>query len=183
MTYEYNRVVLPPDDNSDPSYTLNIDRTKVWGVFFGLFGMPNNERIIVSHGSIQDAIPDHALVQNFLMTATARPQTFQALTQEGLYVNRTFNVLDAHVDEFVELSQLAWETFENDSEFAAHPFGLFRPELEIEGLVPLQLFTWYDSLFSWERSRNPDEAASENFARRRMLTVTSSAIATRLVRL
>ena len=184
MSYEFTRIILPSTIPSNTgSFIDDIDKTQIWGTFFGLFGMPNNERIIVSQGTIRDVVPDDAVVSHFKMQATARPETFSHLDRPGVYVNRTFNVLAEHVDEFVQLSTVACQTFESDDEFAAHPFGLFRPELEISGLVPMQLFTWYDNLSSWERSRNPDETASENFARRRLLTVTSTAIATRLVSL
>ena len=186
MTYEFTQIVLPTAGLEQPSFVDDIDRSCIWGTFFGLFGIPNNQRIIVSRmtdRSLRDAIPDSAIVNHFTMAATARPVDTQPLSRDGLYVNRTFNILPDHVDEFVELSKVAWQTFETDDEFAAHPFGLFRPDQVIDGLVPMQLFTWYDNLASWERSRNPDEAASENFSRRRLLTVTSSAIATRLVTL
>ena len=180
MSYVYLRVRLPGAEQT--SWLETLDRDQIWGVFFGLFGMRNDERIIVTHDADLDTAQVEVLEQ-FTMTATARPEKFAALDREGIYVNRTFNVLEQHVNEFVNLSKGAWQTFETDEEFSAYPFGLFRPDKEIDGLVPLQLFTWYESLHAWERSRNPDEAASANFARRRELTVTSSAIATRLVAL
>lgn len=183
MTYEFTQIALPTEGSGEDSFVNDIDRRIVWATLFGLFGMPNNQRIIVSQGSIRDKIPESALVDHFRMTATARPTNFTPLTRDGIYVNRTFNIPPDHVDEFVALSKTAWQTFETDDEFAAQAVGLFQPDRTVDGLVPMQLFTWYDNLASWERSRNPAEAASENFARRRLLTVTSSAIATRLISL
>ena len=43
------------------------------------------------------------------------------------------------------------------------------------------LVTWYDGLESWQISRRPNPAATENFLRRRELTQSTTAIATRLV--
>ncbi|NKB98156.1 MAG: hypothetical protein GKR90_06630 [Pseudomonadales bacterium] len=176
---------MPPtiDPSGDASFIDEIPKDAIWGSFMALFGMANNERIVVTNQQLSTQIPQESVVEQFSMAATTRPAKFVPLTTEGLYVIRTFNVHSEHVDEFVELSQSAWTTFETDGEFAAGAQGLFRPQIERNGLVPMQLFTWYDGLSSWERSRAPDENARDSFARRRLLTHSTSAIATRLTEL
>lgn len=177
--YRYNRIRLPED--IDTPFTKSIDQSQVWGTFAALFGLVDIERVVISYGSIADAVPASHHLENFSMVPTARPTEFAPLNGEGLYVLRTFNVLEAHVEEFVELSQSAWKTFEGSDDFAAGPKGLFRPAAQENGLVPMLLITWYDGLASWERSRAPDENARENFLRRRLLTHSTSALATRLI--
>lgn len=179
--YEYNLIRLEKPAEGRDTIIAALSETSLWGVFGALFGLRNDERIIISRGSIRENIPQAYSLDTFAMTATARPTQFIPLQRPGVYVIRTFSIQPDHVDEFVELSQAAWQTFETDDEFAAAAQGLFRPERLQNGLVPMQLVTWYNHLSSWERSRNPDEQSSENFARRRLLTQSTSAIATRLV--
>jgi hypothetical protein len=183
--YDYNRIILPPTINpsGEPTYLEQIPRKAIWGTFSALFGMASNERIVITREKLGAIIPSENLVEQFAMAATARPIEFAPLSADGLYVLRTFNVLAEHVEEFVELSQNAWTTFETDGEFTAGPQGLFHPNVLRNGLIPMQLVTWYDGLSSWERSRAPDENARDNFARRRLLTQSTSAIAARLAEL
>lgn len=181
MMYQYNRIRLP-EKHAEP-FTRSIDQSQIWGTFAALFGLLDTERVIISHGSIEADVPTGNHLECFSMAPTARPTQFAPLSGEGLYVLRTFNVLEPHVEEFVELSQSAWQTFEGDEDFVAGPKGLFRPATLDNGLVPMLLITWYDGLASWERSRTPDDNARENFMRRRVLTESTTAIATRLVEL
>lgn len=168
---------------------------EVWGRFGGLFGLASNESILMLHGAAdlseqdfrQACGHDIEIIGCLRLAATLRPRTFTPLTRPGVYVFRTFRVPGRDVDEVVELSGAAWETFELGTEdaaadYRAEPQGLFREKAagrsEDQDVL---LLTWYDDLASWERSRTPDPAATERFRRRHALTRWSSAIATRLL--
>ncbi len=160
-----------------------------WGIWGGLFGVASDEQIVVAaaHGDVSEAafaapVEATALeVRRFaLLEPTARPLARAPRERPGLYVFRFFTVLPESIDEFVDLSTAAWTTFENAADYAAEPQGLFRPKRAAAAAQDMLLVTWYDSLTSWATSREPDPAARERFARRRELTSSTVAYATRL---
>jgi len=154
----------------------------IWGVFSGLFGLAGNELIVVSADATNaPAAASPLAVASEAWQPTARPVDMDPCSKEGLYVFRRFHVREGDVDEVVALSRQAWETFEIGQDYAAQPQGLFRPPSDDEGIVKLMLVTWYDGFASWETSRRPAPEAAENFRRRHALTLTTYAVATRLV--
>jgi hypothetical protein len=163
---------------------------KPWAVANGLFGFWTNELLLVTTWPraadastlLTPNLPEGAeIVEQHNFVATARPVDDTPLSSPGLYVHRFFEVRNADVDRFVALSEEAWNTFENTSEYAAQPQGLFcqRDRSDESGLM--LLVTWYDRFESWERSRTPPPEAETNFRARAMLTRRSMAFATRLV--
>ncbi len=159
---------------------LASQRKILWATFTGLFGLPMNQVIAISHGSPVHPPADAEVVDAGPWQPTARPTTTAPLSEPGLYVLRHFAVAPADVDEFVALSSAAWPAFEGDGEFATLPRGLFHGGVAADGTVSMQLVTWYDSFASWERSRAPAPQAAENFRRRHALTRATSAMALRL---
>ena len=165
------------------------ERSQLWGVFSGLFGLASNELFVVSSAQL-DAFPsDSKVLSQERWQATARPTSAAGLVEPGLYVFRRFHVRNADVEELVELSQAAWQTFEHGENYASQPVGLFRPDADADtniersdadAIVRMQLVTWYDGFPSWSASRTPHPDASENFRRRHQLTTTTYAIATQL---
>jgi len=154
----------------------------LWGAFNPLFGPASNELLMVSAlDDDAEPIASPASVAAEVWSPTARPADSTPCSRQGLYVFRRFFVREQHVDEVVALSKQAWETFEGSADYAAEPQGLFRPGTDAEGVVRLMLVTWYDSFDSWETSRQPAPAARENFQRRHALTLSTYAVATRLV--
>ncbi len=151
---------------------------KLWAALTPLFGAASNEVIVITNervGELSETVASEVWIP------TVRPTSRTPLERPGLYVLRRFVIEPDDVDEVVELSNQAWETFENTSEYEAEPMGLFDPGAGEDGLVSLALVTWYDGFSSWETSRRPSEEARDNFARRFALTRSSSAIAARLV--
>ena len=154
----------------------------LWGAFSGLFGLAQNEVLVVSSSDGDDALEAGPLAQDAeVWQPTARPLDRQALTLPGLYVFRRFHVAENDVDEVVALSKQAWNTFETSDGYAAEPQGLFRPAADDDGVVRMMLVTWYDGFASWETSRNPAPEARDNFRRRHQLTRLTYAVATRLI--
>lgn len=151
-----------------------------WGVFRGLFGLAANELIVVSTDGFAAALQPWTIQQENWQP-TVRPLDVQPCSQPGLYVFRRFHVRRQDVDEVVHLSTQAWRTFAGATDYAAEPMGLFQPDADEEGIVKLQLVTWYDGFASWQHSRKPHPQAAENFRRRQQLTLTTYAIATQLV--
>ncbi len=154
----------------------------LWGAFAGLFGPASNELLVIS--ALVDAaqpVASPAAVAQETWQPTARPAGTEPCQRPGLYVFRRFVVREEHVEEVVTLSRQAWETFETSADYAAQPQGLFRPATDADGVVRLMLVTWYDGFDSWETSRQPSPAAQENFQRRHALTLSTYAVATRLV--
>lgn len=171
------------------SLTNHLAPREIWGAFHGLFGVGSNELIAVTVGS-DDAVTesietarglevDH--VEALLLKPTARPTTTAPLTREGLYVFRFLDVAHADVEEIASLSARAWQTFEGCRDYRAEAQALFcqRDRSEVRGRM--LLLTWYDGLSSWQTSRQPPQAARENFQRRHALTDGTVAYATRLV--
>lgn len=162
--------------------------TSLWGAFHGLFGIGSNEFIMVtSSGLDQDpvtaiSLPDDVdRVQERVLVPTVRPTSDQPLTRPGLYVFRFFDVRDADVEEIAQLSLSAWTTFEDTSDYAAEPQGLFCQQDRSSERGVMLLLTWYDGLNSWQTSRRPHPDATANFRRRHELTFGTIAYATRLI--
>ncbi len=169
--------------------TSRLAPASVWGAFHGLFGVGSNELIAVTVGD-DDAVDasietaqrlDVDQVDALTLKPTARPTSTDPLTREGLYVFRFLHVRNADIDEIASLSAQAWRTFESSDEYRAEAQALFcqRDRSEIRGRM--LLLTWYDGLNSWQTSREPPAEAEALFQRRRTLTSSSIAYATRLV--
>ena len=166
---------------TDPS-----EGVRVWGAFYGLFGIGSNELVVMLQSETAEpaaALADagFAIVERHALAPTVRPTSFAPLERAGLYVFRFFDVRNDDVDEIAALSQQAWTSFEDTDAYAAEPQGLFcDAERSTERGVML-LLTWYDGLGSWQTSRKPAPAARENFQRRHALTEGTIAYATRLI--
>ena len=170
--------------------TAELAPERLWGAFFGLFGVGSDELLAITVGSaaqVEETIAaaqrlDGATCLSALpLSPTARPTTAAPLQREGLHVLRFFAVAPADYDEFVDLSRTAWETFETTDAYRAEPQGLFcQPDPTDEDGAML-LVTWYDGLGSWQASRRPPAAARQRFARRGELTRSTVAYATRLI--
>ena len=171
------------------SLTGRLSPGEIWGTFHGLFGVGSNELIAVTAGdddavnaSIETARSldvDH--VGALLLKPTARPASTKPLTREGLYVFRFLDVANADVDEIASLSAQAWRTFERPDDYQAEAQALFRQHDLSQVRGRMLLLTWYDGLNSWQTSREPPAEAASLFQRRRRLTASSIAYATRLV--
>ncbi|MEM8765903.1 MAG: hypothetical protein AAGE43_00545 [Pseudomonadota bacterium] len=169
------------------------DGVAVWGVWAGLFGIASNELIVVVAAAgardleaftapLASSAVDVEVIDSLLLAPTVRPERPTPCDRPGLYVFRFFEVLGRDVEEIAALSKEAWETFENTDAYAAEPQGLFRQAGQgAEESGRMLLVTWYDGLESWQTSRQPNPAATENFLRRRELTAGTVALATRLL--
>ena len=171
----------------DAEGTLTPAGLSLWGVWYGLFGLRSDELVLVTHASLSE---DHLgivnerlpgrVVEQYELVPTVRPRDVTPPTQSGLYVFRFFDVDPRHVDEIAQLSDTAWNTFENSAAYAAEPQALFGPRDRTRPGRML-LLTWYDGFDSWVTSRQPAPEARENFQRRRALTRGTLAYATRLL--
>ncbi|HEX4197414.1 MAG TPA: hypothetical protein VHZ26_08230 [Caulobacteraceae bacterium] len=116
------------------------------------------------------------------LAPTIRPAPGAALKAGGIYVHRWFEVETAAFDEFIALSAEAWPDFE--SRFDAQIFGLFDLTSGRAGEPPgrrhLLLITRYASHGVWEDSRDPSTAAMQTFARRAVLTLSTTGASTLL---
>jgi len=154
----------------------------LWGMWQGLFGVPSDQLILMTQherGASALKLPDgiEALEQHNLR-ATARPTSAQPEKRRGVYVFRTFATYRDHIDEIVQLSSEAWQTFESGKDYEALPVGLFAP-VEPAATCAMHLLTWYPDFTAWQNSRNSDPQALRRFAARRALTTSTVAIATR----
>lgn len=160
---------------------------RLWGAFYGLFGLPSNELVVVTFGeaaAVGELVSSHpaiARAETLLLEPTVRPTTDEPRTREGLYVFRFFDVAHKDVDEIANLSFEAWKHFENSDRYRAIPQGLFREHDTSSATGKMLLCTWYDGLPSWQTSRAPPGPAAERFRRRHTLTQGTIAYATRLL--
>ena len=161
--------------------------SKLWGLWQGIFGMAAHQLMAVSaHTESNDGWqpPEGCeVVSQWVVKATARPQSAAPLTRAGVYVFRDFWLPFEHLDEAVALSSAAWQTFEGAEAYSAEPMGLFAPAQAMPASQEcrLHLLTWYPDFTSWETSRQSDPAAMQRFIARRALTRTTQAVATRLL--
>ena len=118
--------------------------------------------------------PGVAAVEAERLSATARPDAPSVLRPGGVVAHRWFELDPDDWDEFLELSEQAWPTFE--SLYETEILGLFRADAPA-GTARALLLTRYSSLAEWERSRQATAAtegegadAGRRFLRRRQLT-------------
>lgn len=151
-------------------------------VFRGIFGAASNELLSITawdEGSPADISVDGAKTTDVeVLEPTVRPKTTVPLPEGGIYVLRWFTIPSDNFGEFVQLSDEAWVSME--AAFRAIIIGLFRAASSSEGKTRMLLYTWYESLAEWERSRDqrPEAGASEawrRFLRRHLLTEFTSA--------
>ena len=194
MSERYRLVHLRGTGNDTSDLTRTVadrrerwrsDGVQVWGLWCGLFGVASNEALLMLAAADEEDLQPLENEQTQVLssrgfTPTVRPQTSTPVSRPGIYVFRSFTIASASVDEFVELSTQAWVTFEDAQSYSAVPQGLFREVSDAEQ-IDMLLVTWYDSLASWQTSRQPAAEARERFARRRELTRSTVALATTLI--
>ena len=107
------------------------------------------------------------------LVPTVRPTSDVAVSGDGVWAHRWFEIDPSNLDEFVELSAGAWPQFESAHD-GTQVFGLFHSQDDPSRLL---LVTRYASLAMWEQSRpyNPSptegtDQARANFMRRAELT-------------
>ena len=149
---------------------------RYWGLFNGLFGLRSNEVYLVTAGEFDAGRTGFEVADTITLEPTVRPVEFSPPDQAGVYVFRWFTVKPESVAEITALSNEAWVSFEAD--FEARIQGLFVESGNNPG--KMLLITWYRNLSVWEASRQPSDAARENFLRRHQLTLGAHPIATQL---
>ncbi len=159
---------------------------EIWGAFSGLFGIGSNELFLVlrsASGTPSSSLQEvgFEVVDHHELVPTVRPETFEPLTRDGLYVFRFFDVANDDVEEIARLSNQAWTSFEHSTDYSAEAKALFCQTDRSDPDGAMLLVTWYDGLDSWRASRSSAPEAKENFRRRRELTRRTVAFATQLV--
>jgi hypothetical protein len=115
-----------------------------------------------------------------MVVPTVPPTTKTPPSKPGLYVHRRFLLEPSHVEEAVELSDTAWETFE--PAFEMEVIGFFRTLERQTELAELMLLNWYPNFAVWESSRNLEltPEARKRFRHRLEWSKEMRAIATSL---
>ncbi|MDE1173138.1 MAG: hypothetical protein PW790_05615 [Parvibaculaceae bacterium] len=168
--------------------------TEDGGTFIGLFspqfGFQSNEMVVLTQWpedidmsqESEESIYDTDDVEDYLVEIlhpTPRPRSADRLKPGGVYVHRWFTVDAERVNEFIELSDKAWESFEK--KFDAQVYGLFEAERDEEDLehgeTRLLLLTRYASLAVWEHSRSEDADPDAWGLFRRRVELTRSTVA------
>lgn len=149
----------------------------VYGIFTALFGLASNELYLVtcSDRPVSLDLPEGvAQLACWQGLPTVRPLAHSARETPGIYVFRWFEVEPDNVNEIVELSGLAWPSFEAD--FDARIQGLFVEDHDQPSRM--LLLTWYLDLSAWEASRKPSPDSRDNFMKRHQLTKQALPVAT-----
>lgn len=164
---------------------------ELYGIWSPLFGLASNQLVLMTSWDSPDSVTQKVAetltaldgivnVDQHMVVPTVRPTTKTPPSQPGLYVHRYFILEPHHVDEAVELSDTAWETFEQA--FEMDVIGFFRTIEPQTALAELMLLNWYPNFAAWEASRNltltPE--ARQRFRRRLELSKEMRAIATSL---
>lgn len=164
----------------------------LYGLFAPQFGLASNQLVLMTHwehpkdavATIEQTLSALDVVDAFehrQTVSTARPKTSQPPTRPGTYVHRTFDLDPANVEEIVDLSAEAWDTFE--AIFEVEVIGFFLTEPHRDGVAQLMLLNWYSSLAGWEASRefDRDPLSKRRFLRRAQLTTGTRAVTTTLI--
>jgi hypothetical protein len=163
-----------------------------YALFAPQFGLGSDQLVLMtfwerpvdawaSVGRTLSALDEVDAVEHRIVKATARPTTSRPPERAGVYVHRWFDLDPANVDEVVDLSAEAWETFE--ATFEVEVIGFFLSAADDGGPTQLMLLNWYPSLAAWEASRDfdRDPESRRRFWRRAELTTRTRAITTTLV--
>ena len=166
---------------------------RFYGLWIAQFGLASNQLVLMTSWdrqrgvstSVEETLSSLKAVEcidHQMVVPTARPKTPEPPRRPGTYVHRWFDVAPRNVDEIVELSAVAWETFESTFEVEVIGFFLTLVEPSADS-TQLMLLNWYPSLAAWEASRNfdADPESKRNFLRRAELTSGTRAITTTLV--
>jgi hypothetical protein len=164
---------------------------RLYAGFAPQFGLSSDQLVVMTCWDAPDgvgtrvesgllAVDGVEQVEQHMMVPTARPRSAKPPTRKGLYVHRWFDLEPRHVDEIVEMSAVAWETFERT--FEVEVIGFFRSLDGNAEQTRLMLLNWYPSLAAWETSRDfdADPASRDRFLRRAALTQRTWAITTSL---
>ncbi len=164
---------------------------RVYAAFAPQFGLASDQLVVMTSWDDPEgvgprverelrAIDGVERVEQHMLAPTARPKTADPPTRKGLYVHRWFDLERRHVDEAVELSAVAWESFERT--FEVEVIGFFRTLDGAADQTQLMLLNWYPSLAAWEASRDfdADPKSRDRFMRRAQLSRRTRAITTSL---
>lgn len=171
---------------------LDSASARLYAAFAPQFGLASDQFVVISCAAeAGDVLPEAhkalahidgvADVSHHGVEATARPTSSEPLRRHGVYVHRFFDLHPERIDEAVELSARAWESFERV--FEVEIAGLFRTLSDDPEHAQLMLLNWYPSLAAWEASRDfeRDPESRKRFARRAELTERTRAITTLLL--
>jgi hypothetical protein len=158
----------------------------VYGLWRGEIGWYSDEGAVMSTAPLASPIEGVISISERSLAPTVRPARADPPTEDGIYAHRWFEVATDHFEEFLELSEGAWPSFE--STFGVRIVGLWRDLEAPAGTEHALLITRYPSLAVWESSRpySADqtpraEEARRRFVRRAELTVRTGVRVGRLV--
>lgn len=173
--------------------------TREGGVLFGLFlpqiGLASDEAIVLSvwpaardsdgpESPVLAGAADVVSSDRERLVATVRPMEPHPPTEPGVYAHRWFELDEKDWDEFRNLSEDAWPTFE--AAFDTQIVGFWRSIDTASPSARVLLLTRYASLAVWEQSRmegtqsGPELEARKRFRRRHELTRSTAVVTTRL---
>ena len=98
-------------------------------------------------------IPNVKTVAVNFMEPTLRPQTSQKPSKQGNYAFRWFDTPENNFEEFLELCQAAWPSFE--AQYDSQVIGLWRVQQNTVDTIRTLLLTRRRDLGMWERSKIP----------------------------
>jgi hypothetical protein len=196
--YEYLRIKIKPRSwpkvieqiNQKGSKAFEKRGGKLYGLWVSQIGLPSEEGVVMTTGPRERPIkneinPVIAGIEDILdyqgerLAATVRPVEPIAPTRPGIYAHRWFDILDSNWNEFLELSEGAWPTFEKS--FDAEIIGFWR-SLDVQPpKARVLLLTRYPSLAVWEISRRGYHSQAEldtlkRFRRRHELTESTCVV-------
>ena len=158
----------------------------VYGLWRGEIGWYSDEGAVMSAEPLRQTVGGVISSEERRLAATVRPARPDPPREDGIYAHRWFEVATEHFEEFLELSEGAWPSFE--STFGVRIVGLWRDLEPPDGTEHALLITRYPSLAVWEASRpysseqTPGaEEARRRFVRRSELTLRTGVRVGRLV--
>lgn len=150
---------------------------KLYGIWRSQIGLPRDSLTVIFTIStrlenqttyfdfIRDMPKVRAVSVDF-MQPTLRPKTSQKPSKQGNYAFRWFDTPKDNFDEFLELCEAAWPSFE--AQYDSQVIGLWRIQQKSVNFVRTLLLTRRRDLGMWERSKIP--TTSEEIETRQKLS-------------
>lgn len=145
-------------------FSAETGAAKLYGIWRSQIGLPRDSLTAIfvmdddpkRKTACTDFIRDMPKVRRVtadFMQPTLRPQTPQAPSRQGNYAFRWFDTPKDDFDEFLQLCEAAWPSFE--AQYDSQVIGLWRIQQRSDDLIRTLLLTRRQDLGMWERSKIP----------------------------
>jgi len=169
---------------------VDTEGGNLFGIWKGLIGLSLNHLVVLTEwpdeaaaragaNAVLSGIDGLTVEQHDLWLPTLRPLPgARPPSEPGFVSHRWFDIREADVERFLELSGNTWRNWEGVHD--GQVIGLWRTAWPMApGIVRMRLMAWYRSMAAWESSRHwrgtkGAETANQNLGARYNLNIDSA---------